>query len=112
MKNFNILKTALTALASTGLALAATQTLAASNNTLEQQDTNTMKQMNNKCGGWPKKGQEKCYGIVAKGMNDCATSTHSCAGQSKADSHPEEWVYVAKGLCSRIAGGKSKPGKA
>ncbi len=60
-----------------------------------------------------KKGKrEKCYGIVAKGMNDCASSAHSCAGQSKVDNHPEEWIYVAKGLCSRIAGGKSKPGKA
>ena len=56
--------------------------------------------------------KEKCYGMVAKGMNDCATSTHSCAGQSKVDSHPEEWVYVTKGLCERIAGGKKKPGKA
>jgi len=56
--------------------------------------------------------KEKCYGIVAKGMNDCATSKHSCAGQSKVDGHPEEWVYVTKGLCERIAGGKTKPGKA
>lgn len=56
--------------------------------------------------------KEKCYGIVAKGMNDCATSTHSCAGQSKVDNHPEEWVYVTKGLCKRIAGGKLKPSKA
>ncbi len=59
-----------------------------------------------------KKAKEKCYGIVAKGMNDCGTSTHSCAGQAKVDNHPEEWVYVAKGLCKRIAGGKTKPGKA
>lgn len=53
--------------------------------------------------------KEKCYGVVAKGMNDCGTSTHSCAGQAKVDSHPEEWVYVAKGLCDRIAGGSTKP---
>jgi len=56
--------------------------------------------------------KEKCYGIVAKGMNDCATSTHSCAAQSKVDNHPEEWVYMTKGLCKRIAGGKLKPSKA
>jgi uncharacterized membrane protein len=55
--------------------------------------------------------KEKCYGVVAKGMNDCATSSHSCAGQSKVDSHPEEWVYVPAGLCDRIAGAKKKPAK-
>ncbi|NVJ97542.1 MAG: DUF2282 domain-containing protein [Alphaproteobacteria bacterium] len=60
-----------------------------------------------------KKGKkEKCYGIVAKGMNDCATSMHSCAGQSKADNHPEEWVYVPAGLCDRIAGASKEPKKA
>ena len=58
-----------------------------------------------------KSKKEKCYAIVAKGMNDCATSTHSCAGQAKVDNHPEEWIYVTKGLCKRIAGGKLKPGK-
>jgi uncharacterized membrane protein len=62
--------------------------------------------------GEKKAKKEKCYGVVAKGMNDCASSVHSCAGQSKVDNHPEEWVYVTKGLCKRIAGGKSKPGKA
>ena len=59
-----------------------------------------------------KKGKkEKCYGIVAKGMNDCGSSVHSCAGQSKVDNHPEEWIYVPAGLCERIAGGKMKPSK-
>jgi len=62
--------------------------------------------------GDKKAKKEKCYGIVAKGMNDCATSTHSCAGQSKVDNHGEEWVYMTKGLCERIAGGKLKPSKA
>ncbi|MBO6503799.1 MAG: DUF2282 domain-containing protein [Kordiimonadaceae bacterium] len=56
--------------------------------------------------------KEKCYGIVAKGMNDCATSTHSCAGQAKVDNHGEEWIYVAKGLCDRIAGSAKAPKKA
>ncbi len=55
--------------------------------------------------------KEKCFGIVAKGMNDCATSTHSCAGQAKVDSHPEEWIYVASGMCERIAGGSKEPKK-
>lgn len=56
--------------------------------------------------------KEKCYGIVAKGMNDCAAPGHSCAGQSKADNHPQEWIYVPAGMCDRIAGGKKAPGKA
>eukprot|EP01002_Notosolenus_urceolatus_P000742 NODE_11858_length_397_cov_25.301724_g10717_i0.p1 GENE.NODE_11858_length_397_cov_25.301724_g10717_i0~~NODE_11858_length_397_cov_25.301724_g10717_i0.p1 ORF type:complete len:102 (+),score=13.68 NODE_11858_length_397_cov_25.301724_g10717_i0:89-394(+) len=52
-----------------------------------------------------KKGKkEKCYGVVAKGMNDCASSTHSCAGQASEDKHPEEWMYVPAGMCERIAG--------
>jgi len=50
--------------------------------------------------------KEKCAGIVAKGMNDCQTSTHSCAGQAKVDNHAEEWIYVPAGMCKRIAGGK------
>lgn len=55
--------------------------------------------------------KEKCYGVVAKGMNDCATSMHSCAGQAKMDNHPEEWVYVPAGMCDRIAGGAKQPKK-
>ena len=59
-----------------------------------------------------KKGKkEKCYGVVAKGMNDCATSSHSCAGQAEADNHPEEWMYVPAGMCDRIAGSTKEPKK-
>ena len=50
--------------------------------------------------------KEKCAGIVAKGKNDCQTASHSCAGQAKTDNAPDEWIYVKKGLCKRIAGGK------
>lgn len=53
--------------------------------------------------------KEKCYGVVAKGMNDCATSTHSCAGQAATESHPEEWIYVPAGMCDRIAGSSKAP---
>ncbi len=55
--------------------------------------------------------QEKCYGVVAKGMNDCAAASHSCAGQSSEDAHPEEWVYVPAGLCDRLSGGASESKK-
>ena len=52
------------------------------------------------------KGKEKCYGIAKAGQNDCANAsgTHSCAGQSKVDSSPDEWKYVAKGTCKEMKG--------
>jgi uncharacterized membrane protein len=51
-------------------------------------------------------GKEKCYGISKAGKNDCANAsgTHSCAGQSKADNHPDEWNYQAKGTCEKLGG--------
>ena len=55
-----------------------------------------------------KPGFEKCQGIAAKGMNDCGTSKHACAGQAKVDNDSEEWVYVPEGTCSKIAGGTVK----
>ncbi len=58
-----------------------------------------------------KPGFEKCQGIAKAGMNDCGTSKHNCSGQAKNDNDPEEWVYVPKGTCEKIAGGKIKPAK-
>ncbi|MFC3151086.1 DUF2282 domain-containing protein [Litoribrevibacter euphylliae] len=55
-----------------------------------------------------KPGFEKCQGVVKAGMNDCGTSSHSCAGQATKDGHPEEWIYVPEGTCSKIVGGKVK----
>lgn len=52
------------------------------------------------------KKKEKCYGIVAKGQNDCASASHSCAGQAKMDAVADEWIYLPKGHCERIVGGK------
>lgn len=53
---------------------------------------------------------EKCYGIAAKGSNDCATGTHSCAGQSARAKDPESWIYVPAGTCTKIDGGKLAKG--
>jgi len=41
-------------------------------------------------------------------MNDCGSldGAHSCAGQSKIDSDPNEWVYLPKGVCDKLTGGK------
>ena len=54
-----------------------------------------------------KPAMEKCYGVAAKGKNDCQTAAHSCAGQAKTDAESGEWVYMPAGLCNRIAGGKT-----
>lgn len=54
---------------------------------------------------------EKCFGVVKAGMNDCASATksHSCAGHSSADAGADEWVNVPKGLCEKLAGGSLEP---
>lgn len=50
---------------------------------------------------------EKCYGVARAGKNDCASKDgrNSCAGHAKKDSDPNDWIYVPKGLCEKIAGG-------
>ena len=55
-----------------------------------------------------KEGFEKCKGVAKAGMNDCGSSGHACAGQSKKDGDPEEWVYVPEGTCEKLVGGKVK----
>lgn len=50
-----------------------------------------------------KQGFEKCAGIVKAGMNDCGTSKHSCSGQASKDKTSDEWIYVPKGTCAKIA---------
>ena len=52
---------------------------------------------------------EKCYGVVKAGSNDCETATNSCAGTSTADAQGDAWVYVPKGLCEKLAGGSLEP---
>ena len=47
---------------------------------------------------------EKCYGIAKKGMNECGTMTHSCAGVSTEDNDPTEWIYVPAGTCKKLGG--------
>jgi uncharacterized membrane protein len=55
------------------------------------------------------KNNEKCYGVVKAGKNDCGTKSHSCAGQSKKDG--AGWITVPKGTCERLVGGSLKPTK-
>ncbi len=48
----------------------------------------------------------KCAGIAKKGQNDCGANGHSCAGHAKVNNDPNEWVYLPKGVCEKIAGGR------
>ena len=52
---------------------------------------------------------EKCYGIVKAGENDCFGVGNSCGNTSKKDRDPQAWIYVPKGTCKKIAGGKLSP---
>ena len=57
---------------------------------------------------WAKKGDtlEKCAGVVKAGKNDCGAKGHACGGKAAADNDPEEWVYMPKGVCDKLTGGK------
>lgn len=48
--------------------------------------------------------KDKCFGVAKAGQNDCATGSHSCAGQAKKDNDTSEWKYVAKGTCEKLGG--------
>ncbi|MDH5447225.1 MAG: DUF2282 domain-containing protein [Gammaproteobacteria bacterium] len=51
---------------------------------------------------------EKCAGIAKKGKNDCGSldGKHKCSGMASMHNDPKEWVYVPKGTCAKIVGGK------
>lgn len=51
-------------------------------------------------------GMVKCYGVAKAGKNDCGnvSQTHSCAGQSKVDNDPCEWVAMKKADCMKKGG--------
>lgn len=51
-------------------------------------------------------GKEQCAGIAKAGKNDCATTTNACHGHVTADGNAEAWIYVPKGTCDRIVGGR------
>ena len=53
-------------------------------------------------------GKEKCYGVSAKGKNDCkAGPGTTCAGSSVVDYQTNAWKLVDKGTCESMttAGG-------
>lgn len=50
--------------------------------------------------------KEQCAGIIKAGKNDCATATNACHGHVEVDSNPNAWIYVPKGTCERLVGGR------
>jgi uncharacterized membrane protein len=53
----------------------------------------------------------KCYGVAKAGKNDCATSSHSCAGSAKTDNDPAEWKHMPKEACEKAGGKTEAPAK-
>ena len=55
---------------------------------------------------------EKCYGVVKAGKNDCGSpGKHACMGKAASDGEEDEWLYLPKGTCERIVGGKTEDQK-
>jgi uncharacterized membrane protein len=54
--------------------------------------------------------EEKCYGIAKAGQNACNSNPamHSCAGHSKIDNDPSDFIPVPQGTCLKV-GGKMEP---
>lgn len=52
---------------------------------------------------------EKCFGVVKAGQNDCQTATHSCAGTATMDGQGDSWVYLPAGTCDKLVGGSLAP---
>ena len=54
--------------------------------------------------------EEKCWGVAKAGQNACNSnkSKHSCAGHSKIDNDPNDFIPLPKGSCEKI-GGKLEP---
>jgi uncharacterized membrane protein len=50
--------------------------------------------------------KQQCAGIAKAGKNDCATSTNDCHGHVTSEGNPEAWIYLPKGTCERIVGGR------
>ena len=50
--------------------------------------------------------KEQCAGIIKAGKNDCATKTNACHGHVEKDATADAWIYLPKGTCERLAGGR------
>lgn len=54
--------------------------------------------------------EERCFGVAKAGQNACNTNAnkHSCAGHSKIDNDPSDYLPVPNGTCLKM-GGKLEP---
>ena len=50
--------------------------------------------------------EEKCWGVAKAGQNACNSnkSKHSCAGHSKIDNDPSDYLPLPVGSCLKIGG--------
>jgi uncharacterized membrane protein len=87
--------------AAIGLALAAPVQAQMGDKGMTQEQKMTMDRM-------VKNNLEKCYGVAARGKNDCAEGAHSCVGQSTHDRDKASFVLLPKGDCQKISGGKTQ----
>ncbi|OYV75798.1 MAG: hypothetical protein B7Z66_11425 [Chromatiales bacterium 21-64-14] len=53
---------------------------------------------------------QPCYGVNKAHMNDCATGSNACAGQTTKDRDPNAFVLLPTGVCTRIVGGSLTAG--
>ena len=54
-----------------------------------------------------KPAMEHCYGVAKAGKNDCASASHSCAGQSTKDMDKTSFVSLPAGVCAKLSGGST-----
>jgi uncharacterized membrane protein len=87
--------------AAVGLALAAPVQAQMGDKAMTKEQKMTMERM-------VKNNLEKCYGVAARGKNDCAEGAHSCVGQSTHDRDKASFVLLPKGDCQKISGGKTQ----
>ena len=98
----NSLTTA-TLAAAVGLALAGAAQAQQGDKPMTKEQKMTMERM-------VKNNLEKCYGVAARGKNDCAEGAHSCAGQSTQGRDAKSFVLLPAGDCSKIQGGSTNAG--
>ena len=88
--------------AAVSLAVAAPSFAQQSGKPMTKEQQQTMERMQ-------KQNLEKCYGVAARGKNDCAEGAHSCVGQATHDRDKASFVLLPKGDCQKLAGGSSNP---
>ncbi len=87
--------------AAVGLAITASAQAQEGKKPMNKEQQMTMERMT-------KNNLEKCYGVAARGKNDCGEGAHSCVGQATHDRDKASFVLLPKGDCQKISGGKAQ----